>query len=153
APEFFGNLSAPVQTRRSLHSPFPSAGTPSTLHFRAPSDLPIAREIMRWLQSEYLLKGVYLGLLLYAALRQGEGAGEPAESLLKANLPPLAGLVLAMAAAAVLKMRDGYRVNGRPVVFALILLLESGTLVYAGIIGGALVGAWLLRPPGEGDLL
>jgi tetratricopeptide (TPR) repeat protein len=108
---------------------------------------------MRRLQSEYLLKGVYLGLLLYAALRQGEGAGEPAESLLKANLPPLAGLVLALLVAAVLKIRQGYRVKGRPVVFGLILLLESGTLVYAGIIGGALVGAWLLRPPGEGDLL
>ena len=25
---------------------------------------------MRWLQTEYLLKGVYLGLVLYAALQQ-----------------------------------------------------------------------------------
>ncbi len=108
---------------------------------------------MRWLQTEYLLKGVYLGLLVCTALRQGEGSGDPAGSLLRANLPAVAGLVLALAVAAARKLREGYRARGRPLVFVLFLLLESPGLVYAGILGGTLAGAWSLRRPGEGDLL
>jgi tetratricopeptide (TPR) repeat protein len=108
---------------------------------------------MRWFQSEYVLKGVYLGLLLYAALRQGEAAGDPVPALLRANLPVMGGFVLALTAAAVLKVREGYRVGGKPVVFALVLLLDSPTIVYMGIVAGMLVGAWLVRAGGEGDLL
>lgn len=110
---------------------------------------------MRWLRTEYLLKGVYLGLLLYAALRQGESTADAdaATSLLRANLPALAGFALALLVAAGVKRQQGYRPGGRPLVFAILLVLESPTLVYLGILGGALVGAWLLRQPGDGDLL
>jgi tetratricopeptide (TPR) repeat protein len=108
---------------------------------------------MRWLQSEYLLKGVYLGLLLYAALRQGESVDTPVGSLLRTNLAILGGFVVAIAAAAIIKMREGYRSAGRPVIFVLILLLESPSLVYAGIVGGMFVGAWLLRGSSGGELL
>ncbi len=108
---------------------------------------------MRWLRTEYLLKGIYLGLLLYAALRQGAGPDDPAASLLRANLPAVGGLVLALAVAAANKVREGYRPGNRPLVFVLFLLLESPALVYTGIVGGAAVGAWLVRPGGEGDLL
>jgi tetratricopeptide (TPR) repeat protein len=108
---------------------------------------------MRWFQTEYLLKGVYLGLLLYASLRLGEATDDPVPLLLRANLPVVGGFVLALMAAAVLKIREGYRPGGKPVVFTLVLLLESPTLVYLGIVVGMLVGAWLVRAGGEGDLL
>jgi tetratricopeptide (TPR) repeat protein len=108
---------------------------------------------MRWFRTEYLLKGVYLGTLLYAALRLGEGVGDPGDALLRANLPAVVGLALALAAATVLKVREGFRPGGRPVVFVMVLLLESPTLVYAGVVVGTLVGAWLLRGLGDGDLL
>jgi tetratricopeptide (TPR) repeat protein len=106
---------------------------------------------MRWLQSEYLLKGVYLGLLLYTALRLGEQTDNTA--LLQANLPVVGGFALALAVAIGLKIREGSRSRGRPVVFVLVLLLESPTLVYLGIIGGALAGAWLVQRSGTDELL
>ena len=52
----------------------------------------------------------------------------------------LGGLVLALIVAALAKMREGYRVRGRLLIFTLFLLLESPTLVYAGILGGTLAG-------------
>ena len=110
---------------------------------------------MRWLQTEYLLKGIFLGLLVYAALGQAAvPPAEGAESLLRVNLPALGGLALALLVAAVLKRRQGYRARGRPVVFLLFLLLESPTLVYLGIIGGTFAGTLLLpQPDAEGLLL
>ncbi len=102
---------------------------------------------MRWLQTEYILKGVYLGLVLFAALQQSAW-----ESLAKVNLAAVAGLALALALAALTKLREGYRVRGRLLVFLLFLLLESPTLVYAGILGGTLAGIYLIRQPGADDL-
>src|SRR5262249_43266862 len=64
--------------------------------------------------------------------------------LLVLNLCPLAGLVLALSVAGLLKLREGYRVRGRFVPFVLFLLLESPTLVYAGILGGTVVGTCLI---------
>ncbi len=104
---------------------------------------------MRWLQTEYILKGVYLGLVLFAALQQAAApAGAGWESLGKVNLAAVAGFVLALALAALAKLREGYRVRGRLLVFVLFLLLESPTLVYAGILGGTLAGIFLIRQPG-----
>ncbi len=108
---------------------------------------------MRWLQTEYILKGVYLGLVLFAALQQAAApAGAGWESLGKVNLAAVAGFVLALALAALAKLREGYRVRGRLLVFVLFLLLESPTLVYAGILGGTLAGIFLIRQPGAEDL-
>jgi tetratricopeptide (TPR) repeat protein len=107
---------------------------------------------MRWLQTEYILKGVYLGLVLFAALQAGTAAGSPWEALGKVNLAALAGLTLALVLAALAKLREGYRVRGRFLIFLLFLLLESPTLVYAGILGGTLAGVWLVRQPGAEDL-
>lgn len=102
---------------------------------------------MRWPPTEYLLKGIYFGLLLYAAWSLGaEPPTNPRDALLKFNLPPVIGLVGVLLAAGALKLREGYRVKGRLVVFILFLLLESPTAVYAGILGGTLVGAYLIRP-------
>jgi tetratricopeptide (TPR) repeat protein len=108
---------------------------------------------MRWQQSEYILKGVYLGLVLYAALQQAAEAGSSANALLKVNGAALGGLALAIGLAAVSKLREGYRVRGRLLLFFLFLLLESPTLVYAGILGGTLVGVLSVRPPQTDNLL
>ena len=98
--------------------------------------------IMRWLQTEYLLKGIFLGLLLDVALRQ---AGKPDfswESPLQVLLCTFGGLAVALLVAAAAKLRAGYRIRGRLLPFILFLLLESPTLVYAGILGGMLAGSY-----------
>jgi tetratricopeptide (TPR) repeat protein len=108
---------------------------------------------MRWLHTEYLLKGVYLGLVLYAALQLAAAPADSGDTLTRVNLATLAGLVLALVVAGLAKMREGYRVKGRFVVFLLFLLLESPTLVYTGILGGTVVGIYQVRQPGLEDLL
>ncbi|HTU93220.1 MAG TPA: hypothetical protein VMF69_24280, partial [Gemmataceae bacterium] len=106
--------------------------------------------IMRWLQTEYLLKGVYLGLVLYAALQQAATPQFAWDALGRVNLVALSGLVLALIVAGLAKAREGYRVRGRLLIFTLFLLLESPTLVYAGILGGTLAGiAWVNPLVGE----
>jgi tetratricopeptide (TPR) repeat protein len=101
---------------------------------------------MRWLQTEYLLKGVYLGLVLYAALQQAATAQYGWDALARVNLLALGGLVLALIIAGLAKVREGYRVRGRLLIFTLFLLLESPTLVYAGILGGTFAGIVWVRP-------
>jgi tetratricopeptide (TPR) repeat protein len=97
---------------------------------------------MRWLQTEYIWKGIYLGLLLYVALH------EPSwQALLRVNLCTLAGLVVCLGIAGVRKLMQGYRVRGRVLAFVLFLLLESPSLVYAGILAGTAVGALAFTPP------
>jgi tetratricopeptide (TPR) repeat protein len=113
---------------------------------------------MRWLPTEYLLKGVYLGLILFAALQQSappEDDGPPpgSHTLAHVNLIILGGLAAALALGAVLKLREGYRAHGRIVVFLLFLLLETPTLVYAGILGGTVAAVWLVLPPRSPELI
>jgi tetratricopeptide (TPR) repeat protein len=99
---------------------------------------------MRWLQTEYLLKGVYLGLVLYAALQQAQTPQQSWDALARVNLSALGGLTLALIVAGLAKLREGYRVRGRLLIFTMFLLLESPTLVYAGILGGTFAGiAWV----------
>jgi tetratricopeptide (TPR) repeat protein len=93
---------------------------------------------MRWLQTEYVLKGIYLGLLLFAALHEADWA---AFGLV--NLLAFGGLALLLAIAALLKTREGFHVRGNPLAFVLFLLLESPELVYTGILLGMTAGAIL----------
>src|SRR3954447_4861101 len=105
-------------------------------------------------QTEYLLKGLYLGLVFFAALQQAEASPAGSwDSLARVNLSTLAGFVLAVVLAAVTKLREGYRGKGRLLVFVLFLLLESPTLVYAGSRGGTVVGIFQVRQAGLEDLL
>jgi tetratricopeptide (TPR) repeat protein len=100
---------------------------------------------MRWIPTEYVLKGVFLGLLTFAAL-QAAGADSPDWATTgKLGLCVAGGLALALGLAAVSKLRAGYEVKGRLLAFVLFLLLESSYLVYAGILLGMAVGtlwAW-----------
>jgi tetratricopeptide (TPR) repeat protein len=108
---------------------------------------------MRWLQTEYLLKGVYLGLVLFAALQLAADVTPAWQSLALVNGCTLAGLAVALALAAMVKSRQGYRPRGRPFAYLLFLLLESPTLVYGGILLGTAAGVWLVRRDDLGELL
>ena len=99
---------------------------------------------MRWIHSEYLLKGVFLGLLLDVALRQAALTEFHWDAPVRVALCVFGGLILALLIAGYAKVRAGYHVRGRLAPFVLFLLLESPGLVYAGIILGQLGGSlWL----------
>lgn len=94
---------------------------------------------MRRFGSEYLFKGVYLGLLLYSALQVPDWP-----SLLRIDGCLAAGLALALLVSGGQKFREGYRIQGRPGAFLLFLFLESDLLIYAGIVLGLFLGAQML---------
>jgi tetratricopeptide (TPR) repeat protein len=99
---------------------------------------------MRWLKAEYLLKGLFLGALLFAALQEA-AQPEPAwPAVAQVTLLMLGGLALGLGVAAVRKLREGYKVNGRVPAFIIFLLLESPSLVYAGILIGLIAGSYTL---------
>jgi tetratricopeptide (TPR) repeat protein len=100
---------------------------------------------MRWQQTEFILKGIYLGLLLFVALNVTGWA-----DLAIAAGWTLGGLVLCLGIAAVRKLREGYRVRGRLVSFVLFLVLENPGLVYAGVLLGLALGSYAVRQP-EGE--
>lgn len=104
---------------------------------------------MQLFQTEYALKGLFLGLVIYSAflLAAIPADAEPGwqHGLLRSTATPAVGLALALLVAAALKIREGVSVGGRPVLFLLFLLLEGSTLVYIGILAGMIGGAWWLR--------
>jgi tetratricopeptide (TPR) repeat protein len=92
---------------------------------------------MRWDQTEFVLKGIYLGLLLMVALH-GPGWAE----LAWVGLFTFGGLALGLAWAALQKRREGYHPRGRPVGYFLFLLLDNPRSVYTGLIAGLALGAY-----------
>jgi hypothetical protein len=98
---------------------------------------------MRWLQTEYILKGIYLGLLLDIAVRQAEQPEAAPYAPLLLAACAFGGLLLALTLAGLWKIRQGYRIRGRLAPFILFLLLESPGLVYTGILGGTFLGVLL----------
>src|SRR5262245_16384832 len=98
---------------------------------------------MSWQQTEFILKGVYLGLLLFVGLQlRGDMWWR---DLGHVALCTFGGLILFLGVAAVRKLREGYRVRGRLWAFVLFLLLENPGLVYAGVLLGLGLGAFTLR--------
>ena len=99
---------------------------------------------MHWLRTETILKGLFLGLVLYAALDQAAAA--PGDKIWVnfawVNLSAVAGLAIALLVAAAAKMRAGFRVRGKPHLFLLFLLLESPWLVFLGVIAGLMFGIY-----------
>jgi tetratricopeptide (TPR) repeat protein len=96
---------------------------------------------MNWQRTEFILKGIYLGLLVFIALLKPPTWVE----LAYVGLCILGGLVIFVGIAALKKLREGYRPRGRPVAFLLFLLLENPGLVYAGVLSGLVGGAVLLQ--------
>src|SRR5262249_44916342 len=112
---------------------------PSKLTFHPGPLHPMART-MRWLQTEYILKGVYLGFLVFVALQEPDW-----RRIGLVALCTFGGLFLCLAVAGYRKWREGYRPRGRWPAFLLFLLLESPDLVYAGILLGLATGAFAVR--------
>src|SRR5262249_165718 len=98
---------------------------------------------MSWQQTEFILKGVYLGLLVFVGIQLPPANWWQEVGLVA--LCTLGGLALFLGVAAIRKLREGYRVKGRLPAFILFLLLENPALVYAGIILGLTAGAILVR--------
>src|SRR5437868_928375 len=75
---------------------------------------------MRWEQIEFILKGVYLGLLLVVALEAPAWWQVGVIALYTVGM-----LALCVGGLALLKLREGYRVRGRLLGFILFLILEN----------------------------
>jgi tetratricopeptide (TPR) repeat protein len=95
---------------------------------------------MRGLHTEHVLKGVFLGLLLYVAVN----VKDPIEAGYTAACA-FGGLVLCLLLSAVLKFFRGFRVGGKPLAFLIFLVLDSPNLVYTGILSGTAVAALYVR--------
>jgi tetratricopeptide (TPR) repeat protein len=102
---------------------------------------------MRWDQTEFLLKGVYLGLLVMVALH-----GPGWQELAWIGLFTFGGLFLALAVTAFRKWREGYRPRGRTFGYVLFLLLESPAMLYAGLVGGLALGTYTIFRDQGSDL-
>src|SRR5438445_11848626 len=92
--------------------------------------------LMNWLQTEFLLKGVYLGLLVAVAFQKPS-----LWETLQVGAFMVGGLALCLGIAGWRKVREGYRIRGRLSGFIFFLLLDNPVLVYAGIVLGLAVGA------------
>src|SRR5476649_437230 len=103
---------------------------------------------MRWPLSEFILKGIFLGLLVYAALSAPDAA-----SAGYVGVWLVGGLAAGLIVAAGRKAAQGFRPAGRPLSFLLFVLLESPGLIYAGSILGLAVGAFSLSPDRDRLLL
>jgi hypothetical protein len=94
--------------------------------------------IMRWQQTEFIFKGVFLGLVLFVGLElHGPNWGW---DLAQIGFCTFGTLVLFLGVTTVRKLIEGYRVRGRLGAFVLFLLLENPGMVFAGVILGMLLG-------------
>jgi tetratricopeptide (TPR) repeat protein len=93
----------------------------------------------RWIQLEYVGKGIALGLLAVLAFRNPDWSRTGIFFGVTA-----AGLLLALAIAGFRVSRRGRKVQGHLLAFFLFLLLEHAGLIYAGVLGGMLAGGAVL---------
>ena len=91
--------------------------------------------MLSWQQTEFLLKGVYLGLLVMIAWLVPD-----AEELAFIGLGTVGGLALFLGVAAVRKYREGFRPRGNWLGYLAFMLLENPGMVYAGLIVGLATG-------------
>src|SRR4051794_10917952 len=97
--------------------------------------------MLRWEQTEFLLKGIYLGLLVMIAWQKPTW-----EELGYVALYTVGGLALFLGVAAFRKVREGYKVSGNVLGFLLFLVLEHPGLVYAGLLVGLSFGTYRVSP-------
>ncbi len=95
----------------------------------------------RWLQLEYVGKGIGLGLLGLMSL--AEPHIQSAGLFFAATV---LGLLLLLGETGVRKVREGYRVQGRLPAFLLFLLLDHPVRVYTGVLAGMLAGVVVQLP-------
>jgi len=106
---------------------------------------------MRWVQSEYALKGLFLGLLFYSALQiQFDPRPNKWELTGWIGLYMVGGLAVGLLLALAQQVKDLGRFFRKPAAFIVFLLLENPLLVYLGLIGGLALGAFHEFEPGTG---
>lgn len=103
---------------------------------------------MRWQQTEFILKGAYLGLLVLVAM-QAPDWKEAAEVALFA----IGGLALCLGIIGFQKIREGYRIRGRLSGFILFLILENPVLVYTGLLTGLVLGTYSILDQNDAMVL
>jgi tetratricopeptide (TPR) repeat protein len=95
--------------------------------------------MMQRLQTEYTLKGIFLGLLLFVAWHLSSWSSFGLVAALMLGV-----FVLCLAIGAYQKSRAGFHLKGRLFAFLLFLILESPGLVYAGcLLGLAAAAIWI----------
>lgn len=97
---------------------------------------------MPWVAAEYLLKGIFLGLLAYAAWVLPD-----ARSALGVAGFMLLGLAGGLIVAARNQAQAGVPRRGRWLAYVLFLLLECPRHVFSGVLFGLLLGIIILRRP------
>jgi tetratricopeptide (TPR) repeat protein len=93
-----------------------------------------------WHRNEYILKGLFLGLWVFFALQVPAEPRAARIDILWVVGWVLAGLILAVIGGTVLQLSRGLRPGHNWLAFPLVVLLESPTFIYAGILGGVVVG-------------
>jgi tetratricopeptide (TPR) repeat protein len=96
---------------------------------------------MRWAKAEYILKGVFLGLLLFVSLQKGLDWAATG----RAALWLVGGFVVALVLGAAREWKNISGLGRNPLGFLLFLLLENPFLIYCGIILGLAAAAVDLR--------
>jgi hypothetical protein len=92
---------------------------------------------MLWVQAEYALKGIFLGLLLYVGLQA------PTWDVVgRIAIYMLLGLSAALVIGMLKQLADLPRLLAKPHAFIVFLLLENPLLVYSGVLGGLVYGAY-----------
>jgi tetratricopeptide (TPR) repeat protein len=99
---------------------------------------------MRSVQFEYVLKGIFLGLWAFVALRQDPVHPDWA-ALLRVVGWMVAGLGLGTVVSAANQFLRGYRPGGNPLGFLLLVLLEGSFWIYIGLVGGLTAGMLIDR--------
>jgi tetratricopeptide (TPR) repeat protein len=108
---------------------------------------------MRWQPLEYVAKGLFLGLIAFAALKQATAPPPPDWSgAVRVGLGMAIGLAAAVALAALRNLRALAAAHGRLPAFVLFLLLENPELVTAGLLLGLAGGAASLATSADGPL-
>jgi tetratricopeptide (TPR) repeat protein len=105
--------------------------------------------MISWHYTEYLLKGLFLGLWVFFALQVPAEAHAARIDILWVVGWVLAGLVVAFTAGAVLQWSRGLRPWHNRAAFPLVVVLESPTFIYAGVMAGLFVGVWSGTPAAE----
>jgi tetratricopeptide (TPR) repeat protein len=103
-----------------------------------------------WHRNEYILKGVFLGLWTFVALRVSADRSAARIDIAWVLGWVGAGLLLAVLLATLVQLRRGLRPTQNWAAFPLLVLLESPTFIYAGVVfglaGGVISGREFAEP-------
>jgi tetratricopeptide (TPR) repeat protein len=102
-----------------------------------------------WHRNEYILKGLFLGLWVFFALQVPADPRAAWIDILWVVGWVLAGLTVAVIGGTVLQVSRGLRPWHNWLAFPLVVLLESPTFIYTGILGGLVVGVLSGTPGAE----